>query len=453
MRSDKDNIKDIFSSKLGSFEPELPPFGWERIDAGLSAQQESIIPPKKHRTPIYKAIPWLSAAAAIILAVLFLYPRGEQNNNALALCEKDLASQKSGINKQFIAKSNVQNKVEIASPIKSSSSSILGITRKSYYSPPSTNIQSVQNSSVYIAQETEKAPNKNEETVPTEIYTENKTEETYIAENKNQETQDSEEFEKELAEKIAAFEASGKANEDLLAENPPKDHTRDYNESHSPRGLEVGINGGGAFSKTTETQNQLRLASMELLTQDGNQIINTYKSRKMKLDHNQPINFGVTINKKLTNRLSIESGIMYTYLSSRIRSIESMDYNLKDYQQFHYLGIPVTFNYKLVEWKKLQLYISAGGAIQKDIYGRMKTNEDLESLIEMNKYESKNISQDHPQFSLTTSIGVSYPIYKKMSAYTNLGGSYYIDAKNKYETIYSDRKWIFNINLGVKFGF
>jgi len=452
MRSDKDNIKDIFSSKLRSFEPELPPFGWERIDAGLSAQQESIAPPK-HRLPIYKAIPWLSAAAAIILAVLFLYPRGEQNNQALALCEKNLVSEKSVINKQFIAKSNVHNKEDIVSPIKSSPNSILGITQKSYYSSPSTNIQSAQNSSVYIAQETEKTPNNNEEIIPAKIYTENKTEETYIAENKNKETQDSEKFEKELAEKIAAFEASGKANDDLLAENPPKDRTRDYDESHPSRGLAVGINGGGAFSKTTETQNQLRLASVELLTQDGNQIINTYKSRKMKLDHNQPINFGITINKKLTNRLSIESGIMYTYLSSRIKSIESMDYNLKDYQQFHYLGIPVTFNYMLAEWKKLQLYVSAGGAIQKDIYGKMKTNEDLESLIEMNKYESKNISQDHPQFSLTTSIGVSYPIYKKMSAYTNLGGAYYIDAKNKYETIYSDRKWIFNINLGVKFGF
>lgn len=461
MRSDKDNIEHIFRSKLEGFEPELPPFGWEKIDADLSARRQENIIPLKKRTSFPKIVSWISAAAAVILAVVLLYPYSTKNKHlALNIDPIDKISTGSYLKNLFAQKeksedSNTNDSKTVSIPHNNTNTSLVSrITDKEENTVTQKNNPLLYTNQSKEIIDTYSDTKKEDEFVPeTNLKEENS--DIYLAkEDKNWNNnyiQDNEVLEKELAEKIAVFEAAGKANENILADNnPPKSSNKNANSSNNR--LEIGLGGGGAFSKASEIQSQLRVANMEFLNNDGNQMVNSYKPRRMKLNHNQPINFGINISKKLTNRLSIESGIMYTYLSSKIKSTENMDYKLKDSQEFHYLGIPVTLNYRLFEWNKLQLYISAGGAVQKDIYGKMKTKEDLQNHIDMEKYETKNISQDHIQLSATASLGVSYPIYKKMSVFTNLGGSYYFDANNKYETIYSDRKWIFNINLGVKFG-
>lgn len=456
MRSDKDNIKDIFSSKLGSFEPELPPSGWEKIDAGLSAQEEKVIPLKK-KAPVYRLLPWIASAAAVIIAALLLFPyEGEKNNYALAIEKNDHAFSQKGIDKTIFAKNSKKEDELTVSPEKPSTVNTSSKNKTSASHPTYISILT-QNVPVYISQIKEEEKNKMsdvEQANPAKTSDKDENRDVYIAKNENnsnnKETQNNDEFEKELAEQIAAFEAAGKMSENLLADNPQTKNA-DKDNKQTSRGLEIGVEGGGAFSKATEIQDQLRVATLEFINEDGTQIVAALRSQKMKLSHNQPVNFGIKINKKLNNKLSVESGITYTYLSSKIKSTENV--RLKDSQQFHYLGIPVTLNYNLLEWHKLRLYISAGGAVQKDVYGKMKSNESLNNLIDENEYQTRNISQDHLQFSLTSSVGLSYPIYNKMAIYTNLGGAYYIDAKNKYETIYSDRKWVFNIDLGIKFGF
>lgn len=184
---------------------------------------------------------------------------------------------------------------------------------------------------------------------------------------------------------------------------------------------------------------------------------------EFELEHKQPISFGITISKQIAPRLSLETGLIYTHLSSKIKS--NSVFNISETQTFEYLGVPLSLNYSLYEFGKGKIYISAGGMIQKDIKGKYISNmnvsiSDLENINIANDifytepyYIKQKIDQSKPQFSVHATLGVSYPLYRRLYIYGAVGGAYYFDAGNQYRTIYSDKKTQLNLNLGVKFDF
>lgn len=182
------------------------------------------------------------------------------------------------------------------------------------------------------------------------------------------------------------------------------------------------------------------------------------------LDHKQPLSFNLLIGKKLTPRLSIETGLVYTHLSSKITS--KSIYAISEVQTFNYLGIPINLNYRFLTLDKANLYISVGVLARKDIEGsytsslnlpktsRQILEGELDGIYFKEPYYLKtNISQSNPQFSLHSTLGISYPLYRNLYIYGTAGGAYYLDAGNKYRTIYSDKKFQLDLNMGLKIEF
>lgn len=176
-----------------------------------------------------------------------------------------------------------------------------------------------------------------------------------------------------------------------------------------------------------------------------------------EMDHVQPVSVGITISKNiLDSRLSVETGLIYTYLHSKAKN-SSANYSSKETQDFHYLGIPLNFNYNFASIGNLDLYSSIGAMVEKDIYGEYRISgqsdyKNLEGASEGALVEK--IKQENLQYSVSAGFGASYPIYGKLHLYAKFGGSYYFDAKNhQYKTIYSDRKIMLDLNAGVRFDF
>jgi len=124
--------------------------------------------------------------------------------------------------------------------------------------------------------------------------------------------------------------------------------------------------------------------------------------------------------------------------------------------QFHYLGIPLNVNYTVLSVNKLNLYVTGGAMIEKDIYGKIKYNDE-KKLPTLNSgftnESSSKIKQKNPQFSLAGGLGVMYPLYDRAKLFGKMGGRYYIDTNNEYKTYYSDEKFGLDIQLGIKFNF
>lgn len=443
MKPDKDHIKDIFSSKLQGFEAGLPPLLWDKIEADLPVRPLLKAPVKR---PVYRILTWVAAAAAVILAVLYFVP---QDNEKIYVAK--LIDDSSMRMKHSFAQFKIEDKKEISKdvvvkPVKvqptfgllASSSSVGRFIAKVKAVPSIETLpkNTISESSAAIVNEITK-----------DIA--NDAQQVYVAEAGNQENfqpKDAD-FERELKAKIAAFEAAGENSKNILADNntPVKSLKKDV----GSKGIAIGVGGGSGLSKSDDVANTLRYANADLAVEG----VYTVRSQQFKLEHNQPISFGVAVNKKITKRVSVESGIVYTYVSADIKMQGNSDYNQKDQQYFHYFGIPLSVNYKFAEWKKAEFYTSLGGMIQKDFYGRITSKSSIDYLLNSERSSERNISQSKPQFSATALMGIAFPLYNKLSVYTTFGGAYYFQANNEYETIFSDRKWLFNFNLGLKFGF
>lgn len=232
---------------------------------------------------------------------------------------------------------------------------------------------------------------------------------------------------------------------------------------YKPKGFTLGVSSSMLLSAYNKNQ-QGGIMTFSDPEDLDNEFVNADNLFKMK--HSQPISFGLTVSKEISSNLSIETGIMYTLLSSTIEA--NGEYAFKEKQRFHYLGIPVSFNYTFFRYKNLNIYLSAGGMIQKDIkgqytgslkraYGGNGITEGMQMPDQASQMKlmstERSINQSNPQFSAHMKLGVTYPLYKKLYIYGTVGGIYYFDASNKYRTIYSDKSTQFDASAGLKLKF
>jgi len=207
-------------------------------------------------------------------------------------------------------------------------------------------------------------------------------------------------------------------------------------------------------SATPENKYMMSEANKDLQIQSTNVANNV-----SEMEHDQPVSFGITVSKYLLDDLSIETGLVYSYLHSKTRNINN-NFKVEEVQNLHYLGIPLNVNYNIFSLKRLNVYASVGGMIEKDLYGEFRKEKEGQVTANFNtssegteEKEITKISQRNPQISVNAGVGLSYPIYDRLRVYGKVGGAYYFDAKNQYKTIYSDRKIVMDINVGLRYEF
>lgn len=167
-----------------------------------------------------------------------------------------------------------------------------------------------------------------------------------------------------------------------------------------------------------------------------------------QIKHKFPIRAGVALKYDFNNRFGIEGGLEYTYLSSEMVS-GSEYYRYETEQQLHYLGLSLKGSYSIWRNKRWNLYLSAGGAIEKCVHGETETEYILTNKKESSK--SEDISIDEPQWSVNASAGVQYNITDAVGIYAEPGASYFFKSNAPIENIYKDKPLNFNMRFGVRF--
>ena len=177
-------------------------------------------------------------------------------------------------------------------------------------------------------------------------------------------------------------------------------------------------------------------------------------------EHSPPMSFGVTVSIPIADRLSLETGLVYTFLSSRV-SNTSLSVNEQERQRLHYLGIPLNLNYTLFNINDINVFTTAGGMVEKNIFGTYRRRRTVEVPDETNianlpsshEMETIRIRQRNPQFSVNMGVGASYPIANQWRLYGRIGGTYYFNARNRHRTIYHDARIVMNLNIGIRYEF
>jgi len=135
-----------------------------------------------------------------------------------------------------------------------------------------------------------------------------------------------------------------------------------------------------------------------------------------------PVAASVTIEKQITKRFSVESGLAY--------SCEQSPEN----GNMHYLGIPVKVNLLIANNRKLDVYASLGGLLDKCVAGAPR-----------NDFNSEPI-----QLSLTAGLGVRYKISDKFALFAEPGIAHHFSPDSDWETARSRKSTNLNLLCGVR---
>lgn len=176
--------------------------------------------------------------------------------------------------------------------------------------------------------------------------------------------------------------------------------------------------------------------------------VDNYEPSEIKIKHRQPLRAGMSVRFKLGGRWGLDAGMNYSYHSSTISSDD--EFNSYDTEQkLHFVGFPIAFNYGVWSRNNLEVYLSAGGAVEFCVSGKSHTSY---LLSDNETYTTdKDMRDRRPQWSVNASAGVQYKISDLFGVYLEPGVGYYFDNGSNVSTIYKEKPLNFNFTVGFRF--
>lgn len=220
--------------------------------------------------------------------------------------------------------------------------------------------------------------------------------------------------------------------------------------------ITVGVNTGGTFNgsgnstmpgiravRTSSTSTDYHFPNSE--TANGEYIINgnamllsNYKETK---HHAQPLSVGLSVGYALNHRLALTSGLLYTRAETDFIKSSGND-DIIETQKLHYIGIPISLKYKIWGNNHVQTYASAGGEADFNV----KASLEADGL-------KTDATHDHVQFSANAALGIQINALPQVGLFAEPGVKYYFNNNSPVETIFKDKPWAFNLQVGVRVDF
>lgn len=210
----------------------------------------------------------------------------------------------------------------------------------------------------------------------------------------------------------------------------------------------IGVHAEGITTDSRNTQRPMLMATREsdmLASGNPNKVQSVLSNAPLQLadysqtkHHYHPMSFGLSVGYNLTPRLTLTTGMVYTYASSDFTSSAAGD-DIIETQRLHYIGVPLNLKYKVWGNNAIHTYAIAGCQADFNVSAKMQTGD-----------ITTDADKDHTQWSVGGAVGVQYNILPHMGIYAEPGVRYYIDNKNSVETIFKEKKLNFNLQLGVR---
>ena len=213
-----------------------------------------------------------------------------------------------------------------------------------------------------------------------------------------------------------------------------------------------GASNGFASQQLFSLNSALYGSRVEGRAGDGDEMLQPDASRTISRDvhHHQPIRLGITLRYAFAPRWAVESGLNYSHLRSDVTVGNAKNY-YDERTSLHYIGLPVNVVYSLLSTRAAELYVMAGGMVEKCVSGSLRTNYFVGGEPHNNSHSS--VSVGGLQFSANASAGVQLNLSPTVGLYAEPGVGYWFDNGSKVESIYHDRPLNFNLNLGLRFTF
>lgn len=178
----------------------------------------------------------------------------------------------------------------------------------------------------------------------------------------------------------------------------------------------------------------------------GNKGNDVYTKKK----HRQPVKIGLSVNYRLTRRLTVGTGVVYSYLSSDLVS-GSDNYNYTTRQQLQYVGVPLQLSYTLWQRKHWNVYATGGAMAEKCVKGRSETDYVVDAKVQSTQHD--RLSENRLQYSVNAAAGLQVNATDHIGFYLEPGISYHFNNHSHITNIYKDTPFNFSLGVGVRYSF
>ncbi len=428
--NNNDAFKQFVKGKLADYKQEAPPNGWEELEKSILVSQKTKV---MHARWLASSV---AAVAAALIGVFFLFQNTKEELSTLTTETKTEETQ-------------IPSKKEEKSLITKQSKTKVEATATPLLADNASKLQQTTHQAIVTENKAQPALTVSDKSLEAKEDIASEREESTIEKKRTSDIDD-----EKRQQMIQDFINQGKESSSII------DDTKQIKRKNR---LAISLSGrSGLSSQQNNTLPSTLRASVSdsygMFTMSKMQAYNEDEkvSPESETTHKQPISLGVLTSFNITPKLQVETGLIYTHLSSETTN-RSESFTNTEKVQFHYLGVPLNINYTLLSVNKLNLFVTAGTMVEKDINGKIRYNDekDISSVVNGGyaNESSAKINQKNPQWSIAGGVGITYPLYHKTHLFGKVGGRYYINANNEYKTYYSDEKLGLDIQAGIKFNF
>lgn len=415
---DRDTFDDLFRSKLYDFEVNTEPEDWEAIADRL---------PGREAVPLRRKLRYWAAAAVFALLMItgsiYLYDKDTVPVPIVQEIEKETKEMENRL-AEDIHTPVVADKVQTQETQAQTTPGIAGTAKTSRKSKESVSqTETIQNKTILTDTD------KTEEDIKA----------TRLFQEKFSEKEDTADVQLAIIDNNQVLIADATP----VAPSSQKTTSRKWGFGMGAGSLALGSN--SMVPQYVTNSSSLRSESLVMM----NSASFDREIPKTDIKHKTPISFGFSVSRYLNNRFALQTGLTYTFLRSDWET--NGTYHGKTKQSLHFIGLPLSLTYRIAEWNRFNFYASAGGMTEVNVAG--KTNTSLYSPTTEIDGIKENVRMKEWLWSLNANAGVSYPLIRFVSAFAEVGASYYFDNGSEIETIRSKKPFNVNLQFGFRLGF
>lgn len=157
--------------------------------------------------------------------------------------------------------------------------------------------------------------------------------------------------------------------------------------------------------------------------------------------NDQPISFSLAVSRSVSDLISLETGLTYTYLHSTFETLMS-----ESDCRWHYLGIPLKVKFKTVGGKRWRLYASAGLEFEIPLVAKSVVST---SFSQPDLYYGR--FRAYSLWTASASYGFSYRLTDKINVFIEPTLQYRFHHKYKVPNVWTDDRIGFTLPIGFRF--
>ncbi|MBO7046277.1 MAG: sigma-70 family RNA polymerase sigma factor [Prevotella sp.] len=163
--------------------------------------------------------------------------------------------------------------------------------------------------------------------------------------------------------------------------------------------------------------------------------------------HYLPLTIQMTLSRRFTPHLSIETGLSYTQMKSK--SITgSPTAHIQEIQRLRYLGIPFKLGWQWYNKKHFSLYSSGGAMLELPIHSTLNVDHFNNGL---NTYSQESSLSIPVQWSASFGFGIQYDFTPHFGFYIEPSLQYFFDDGSDLKTYRTEHPLQVTLPLGIRF--